>query len=480
MNHSTAPALLHDSYPSTRLIGEIEFPIIVLAGTVLACLAMDWIAAPALLLLWAIWRYLPCPLGPPVLQLALTFQWLQVFIGVYYFQIFGRESITTSSGYRDMVLLGLVSLAALFAGLFIGSRQPSQAQQNPVRGELFSLDLRVLLLTYVVAVFASGILTSIAWSIPRVAQGLLALSWFRFALLFMLYRRLVPPRPIWGLFATLMAIELVLGFAGYFAGFKTTLMLGILAVVERFEPRNKSSWLAIGVLATAVLLTGVVWTGIKNQYRSELRTTLLGAPIKDRISRVGELAREWRRNGAEATLTDLDRMVERIWAVYYPAKALERVPEIEPHTNGQFTFNAVMHVLRPRLLFPQKGALVHDSDKVRQYTGIHVAGKEQGVSIAFGYAIESYIDFGVPLMFLPIFLWGCFMGWAYRVCLAWTPNRELTIAITCVICWKSLYLFEKSWDKTLGEALTLVIFLLTATKCCDLFFRGNPLRSQTR
>jgi hypothetical protein len=293
----------------------------------------------------------------------------------------------------------------------------------------------------------------------------------------MLYRRLVGSRPHWTLFSVLMLVELVLGFTGHFADFKTTLMLGALAVTERFDVRRLASWIAISVLAIGIFLSGLIWTGIKSQYRAELRTTLMDASLVERASRVGVLVDEWGHRESAAALKDFDEMVDRVWAVYYPAMALARVPEHEPHTNGKFLSAAIMHVLRPRLLFPDKAPVMHDSDKVRRYAGISVAGLEKNVSIAFGYVIESYIDFGVPLMFLPIFLWGCFMGWAYRASLVWSRNRELSIAITCVIFWKSLYLFEKSWDKMVGESVTLILFLLVAVKCYDLFFA--PPANQT-
>jgi hypothetical protein len=49
---------------------------------------------------------------------------------------------------------------------------------------------------------------------------------------------------------------------------------------------------------------------------------------------------------------------------------------------------------------------------------VWVAGPESGTSIAFGYAAESYVDFGIPWMFLPVAAYGALMGVAYR----WTSG----------------------------------------------------------
>jgi hypothetical protein len=148
-----------------------------------------------------------------------------------------------------------------------------------------------------------------------------------------------------------------------------------------------------------------------------------------------------------------------MWPVYYPALALERVPAVLPHTNGEFTKAAVLHALQPRLLFPDKIDLRSDSDLVREYSGVQVAGIEQDTSIAFGYAAETYIDFGVPLMFLPIFAWGVFMGAAYGWLMTRLRCREFAHALLAVIFWLALYLFERSTAKMIGTSGTLLIYL---------------------
>ncbi len=67
----------------------------------------------------------------------------------------------------------------------------------------------------------------------------------------------------------------------------------------------------------------------------------------------------------------------------------------------------------PRFLFPDKPVL-DDSERTRTYTGMNVAGMEQGTSIGIGYIGESYVDFGPVKMFAPIFLLGLLYGLIYR------------------------------------------------------------------
>ena len=88
-----------------------------------------------------------------------------------------------------------------------------------------------------------------------------------------------------------------------------------------------------------------------------------------------------------------------------------------------------------------------------------MAGANEDTDIAFGYAAESYIDYGVPMMFLPVFIWGTFMGVCYAGMFKYFRHRDIAVSVTTVICWLSLYLFERSWAKTIGLGGTLMIYV---------------------
>jgi hypothetical protein len=157
--------------------------------------------------------------------------------------------------------------------------------------------------------------------------------------------------------------------------------------------------------------------------------------------------------------------------VYYPALAVSRVPLVLPHTDGAILKQAILHALEPRILFPDKAALRSDSVMVQRYSGIPVAGPQENTSIAFGYAAEGYLDFGVPGMFLPVLLWGVFLGAAYAWFLRTIACRELALATAVVIFWLSLYLFERSWAMTIGFSGTLMIYFGGAMVIADRCLR---------
>jgi hypothetical protein len=113
--------------------------------------------------------------------------------------------------------------------------------------------------------------------------------------------------------------------------------------------------------------------------------------------------------------------------------------------------------------------LPSDSEMVRKYSGVRVASAEQNTSIAFGYAAESYVDFGLPWMFVPMLIYGFLMGAAYQTWLTIIRHRELAVSLVTVVFWLTLYVFERSWVKTLGLSVTLMVYLGGFTYLLDQY-----------
>jgi hypothetical protein len=187
-------------------------------------------------------------------------------------------------------------------------------------------------------------------------------------------------------------------------------------------------------MAAVIVLaaSSYVWMSVRTEYRQDFADELETASRSERLERVRSLAGGLSNQEASDFETTSQQLIERIWAIYYPARAIARVPEIVPYTNGQIIGAALRHLVTPRILFPDKPNLPSDSEMVRKYSDIEVAGAEKNTSIAFGYAAESYIDFGVPLMFVPVFLYGFFVGMAYRVVLYDPASRSRHGVVTVI------------------------------------------------
>jgi hypothetical protein len=294
--------------------------------------------------------------------------------------------------------------------------------------------------------------------------------------LYLLLRRYSTPRVRWQPVLCLLGIELVLGFTGFFASFREPLMMLVLVLLERFDSRKLRNWFLVGASVAAILVFGLLWLSIRATLRRSFEVEELAQSRTARLGQVASLSRGFFGSGVETMTKNLDFFVERLWAVYYPALAIARVPEVLPHEDGRILLGAVRHVLMPRLFFPNKASLPSDSEMVRKYSGVWVAGADEGTSIAFGYTAESYIDFGLPWMFLPALAFGFLMGRLYRFFLRWIWHRELAIGLVTVIFWLSLYLYERSWIKTLGFSFTLMIYMGVSVFVLDRLLMGRRTR----
>ena len=220
------------------------------------------------------------------------------------------------------------------------------------------------------------------------------------------------------------------------------------------------------------MLIGVLWIGIRSPLR-ESSDANAGLSVSERLRFSASLAQSWMDGDKDEKLKAVDNFVDRMWDVYYPALALARVPSVLPHTDGALLMGALQHVLTPRILVPNKADIESDSLQVRRYTGIYVAGPEQNTTISFGYPIQGYIDFGIPGLFVPVFLYALFNGLAYRFFLRAIRHRELAVSVVTVIFWMSLYAFNRSWPKMLGLSLTMMVYLGGFTLLVDRYLLSN-------
>jgi hypothetical protein len=440
------------------------------AATVAAIyLTGTWLGGLCLAVLFAGWRLLRPEHAPPVLRLAFLYQWSQVSAGVFYMGLTGRLLPAIDSDYERMVLFGLGCVTALAVGIRIGSTWMSRLIPDPEAPIEEAVTFKTLLIAYAAGIVVTGAVQQLAWSFPAFTQAIIALTFSRLALLFLIVRRLTAPVLQGPAIAALMVVEVLLGFTGYFANFREPLIVMGIALLEVFDGRRAAHWAAAGAIALVLGGSGLLWMSVRTEYRQDYDADLHAASRSARLERIRALALAWFTDEGRDLSTNLDALVERHWAVYYPALAVARVPSVLPHTDGAILFGALRHLVTPRVLFPDKPELPSDSEMVRKYSGVFVAGAEHNTSIAFGYAAESYLDFGVPVMFVPVLLYGIVMGAAYQWFLLTIRHRELAIGLVTVVFWLGMYLFERSWIKTLGVDVTLMVYLGGLTFLVDRF-----------
>ena len=426
--------------------------------TVASIFANDMLAGASLVVLWFIWKYLRHEGGIPVLAAALTFQWMQVTIGVWYFAATGRRLDTMElSDYRPMVLIGIGCVASLAVGIRTGIHLMKRLGASPHDDQSIAIEWPALILVYVAATVLQGGMQWLAYQIPELTQPILALRFVRLATLFLVVHRLTSPVLQWYWILVIVGVEVVLGVTGYFAGFREPLVMVAISLYEAFNPRRVTHWVFTAAVACLAAALAVMWMNVRRDYRESFEDESFAASRQAQLDRMQLLASTWFNETHDAA--EFDKVVDRLWTVYYPALAVSRVPAILPHTDGKLMMQALQHIFNPRLFFPTKAELQSDSEMVRKYSGVYVAGAETGTSIAFGYSAESYIDYGIPWMFVPSLFYGLMMGLAFQYLVTHIGHHELRAGLLAVVFWLSLYLFERSWVKTLGLAGTLLIYL---------------------
>jgi hypothetical protein len=156
------------------------------------------------------------------------------------------------------------------------------------------------------------------------------------------------------------------------------------------------------------------WNVIKGDYRQFLsqgqRVQTVTVSREAAYTKLGEQFRalKWEQYRLATSMT-----LYRMQYIYHFALAMERVPAITPYQNGQVWMANVMNVLKPRLLFPDKG--IYDASvKASKFTGKNFAGTRQGAAFSLGYFADAYVDFGPVGMFIPIALIALIVGFVYR------------------------------------------------------------------
>ena len=140
---------------------------------------------------------------------------------------------------------------------------------------------------------------------------------------------------------------------------------------------------------------------------------------------------------------------------------MRNVPSHLPFQDGAQIGATVMHVLQPRLIFPDKPPLISNSDVVEKYTGLHFGDSSSaGTSVSLGYLAELYIDFGVLGSLGVMFILGVLFGRSFKfICSSSSLSWLVTFGLGVVLVMPVMQ-FEQALAKTVGGFLTTFITIV--------------------
>lgn len=421
------------------------------------CIWAGVVCALALALLWR-------PGEPPTLLLAAVLQLLQTTAKLFYSVYLGvplQSLAEYGSDLESATWVGLLSICSLVVGMWKGSCGLSTTVTIAAWREAKAWRPEVAFRLWLAVAVASTGFSAIIVLMPGLAQVELA-SAVQWAALYVLAFVTLVNRTGGLYVAAALAVHLLVGFTGYFAGFKSA-FFPIIAAAGCVQRRFSAGRAALLLLSGALLFgLAVFWTAVKPDYRNLLnRGSGAQVVLTTWEQQVSFLAERFDRLTPAELALAADHLVKRVSYVDFLAATLEYVPKHRNHEGGALIGAAIAHILQPRFLFPEKQVLPSDSEATAFYTGIPVApsGVSSDTSISIGYVGDLYIDFGLPGVVLGSLVLGWCFGRASKTIMAYpSPSMLINVGLAVMLMVVAMTEFERTLIKTVGSFV--VCFLL--------------------
>lgn len=406
------------------------------------------------------WR----PGEPPILFYMMGYQWLQATIMIFNADLQGLplEAMELSQNAAQATWLSMFGLLMVAAGLRIAAG-PSYAPvaQPIVESHASQLSVRKLFFACLLAIGFAGAMGVVAFIFRSLSQPILIASWMHWIIVYMFAYTVLSQRRGYTALALIFAAEILIGFLGFFSQFKVILMIFLLAALAAPSALKGVRLRAALGVSVCILVLGIVWTGIKQEYRAFLNQgteqQIVVVSIGDRIDKLYELVSAL---DSETVKESAETLVKRVSYVHFFGEAMHVVPDRIPYENGKLWWEAIQNFLMPRVLNPDKPVL-DDSKRTAHYIGRYVADADDGTSISLGYVAESYIDFGPVWMALPLLAWGFFVGRGYRALVRSTKYPLFGYAAATVLISIGASVLEQSNVKMVGGmVLGFVLFYI--------------------
>ena len=373
----------------------------------IACLAV----LPVFLLLWR-------KPEPPILFIGLLYQWVSVAIKLLYsdayaidfdsFHVFADDIYTAFT-------LSLIGLIVLTVSITAVLKRPAPLSESDEK-DFSSYNTNRLAIIYVgfsvfVNLLGSSFLTF--GGLAQITYTFTLLKWSFFMLLFISTAKSGNKKNYWILFF-IIVLEVLVGFASYFSSFKEILFFSFIGAASIIKRLRFKKLIPLAVIGYLVISLGILWTAIKSDYRMYLsggeRQQVVTVTRQEALDQFFKIASEVPEEALDKASFEL---VNRVSYIDFFSGAIAYVPNRIPHENGQVWFNAITHIFKPRIFFPDKEA-IDDSKHLNKYTGLNVATGDMGASFSLGYMADSYVDFGPVYMFIPLALLGLLLGSIYK------------------------------------------------------------------
>lgn len=402
---------------------------------------------------------------PKHILVNMLLYWAVVSIIIPYSTLIGKSyNDITRYGKSDLRLATWVGLGALTAYIFavqISLRRVHKFSFETIRELIEKYESTKIIYLYLSISILSAVLDSSIIKIPG-AQLLLSVTFMKWVILTILIAQVAVTNDNQKLVLLIICAEILLSFSGFWAAFKNYIIVAIGAYLFLTPKLTWRTYVLLTMVSFLTLFISVVWTYSKGEYRryltgGERSQYVIQQNEIENIFRFIEIAqKDFSANNFSSSFAEgLENLVYRISYVEFLAMTMNQVPTYLPHENGRLLQNAVEHILKPRILFPDKKP-IYDSELTSKYTGRKFSGVDEGTSFSLGTVAEAYVDFGIYYMLIPIFIFGFWVGWMYKYFIMHGYN----------ILWGMCYsapIFQFAWSfpvttsKFLGWSVTYFI-----------------------
>lgn len=355
---------------------------------------------------------------PPLLLFPAMFQWLAVSTKPL-MSVFLHEPVNAMAEFdiniEPGVVLGLFAVAALALGMRLGLGRASRDWNAALKNEAQIISPRSALRVAIGAILFGHLLFFLMRFSGPASQLFYAMANIRFAGIFALAYWCFINRRGFAYLGLVLAIEIVIGITGFFSDFRAPIfIIAFAAFAAGHRPKLRDS-LFVGGLAAMLLVFGSFWSEVKLDYRHFVsggtNEQVIVVPLQDRIDYlVSEVKTFDRTEFADG----FDKLLRRQSYIDFLAAVVGYVPQTLPHEHGARVGMTIVHILTPRILFPDKPPTEFDSEVTAHYSGLPLQIRDT-TSISIGYVGELYIDFGSIGAVIGCLVLGWGFGLAYRL-----------------------------------------------------------------
>ena len=441
---------------------QVKTPLFIAALVLIGLSTMGatpFLVVPSLVVLFFLVKWFGTDNYPPVILIALSYQWSQVSIKVIYSTITFQPVLELAEFPNQFILAYLLSslgLLVLGFGIRLKIREIAFSQKK-IDAIMLSINVRKALINYLLFSLIAVLLYKFRFVVPGLFQAIVALGYIKWALFFVVFYVSYKQKKQLKLLKLVILIEFISGFASFFADFKTIFFIAVISFLA-VGKISKKNFIQLTVAFTLILGIALIWTSVKLEYRTYLNKGSKTQTVQvDADEALLFLSNQIDNLKASNVLNASTALIDRISYIDYFASCLDYVPKKSAHTDGSLTKNSIMHVLVPRLFNPSKPAL-DDSKHLTKYTGVFYADASMGVSFALGYVPDLYIDYGFFGMFIALFVFGVFIGAIIKSIHKSSINDLWALAVLLPL-FLLLYKFENSLTKFFANLIVFWIVM---------------------